>query len=289
MNNDHHGEVGSSASTTKERETVHRLPWRTKLRQALWKARGGAARLCYRSVAMHSLLSQNDRRIGVLRDVDRGRRCFILGNGPSLQIADLDRLRNEVTFAHNKVFLAFDRTSWRPTYYNVEDDMVIRQNRDAINSLKGFPKLLNNCDPNAWNIDEWTITYNLLVSATRQFPEFSNNPFAGLRCGYSVCYSSLQWAYFMGFREIYLLGMDFTFVVPHTTKDGLICSQGEVNHFMPNYRQKGEIWVTPRLDEQARAFTYGRDWLARRGVQVYNATRGGRLEVFPRVCFDSLF
>jgi len=26
-----------------------------------------------------------------------------------------------------------------------------------------------------------------------------------------------------------------------------------------------------------------------RGIQVYNATRGGKLEVFPRVDFDTLF
>ena len=33
------------------------------------------------------------------QDIHSGRRAFIIGNGPSLTVADLERLKGEVTFA----------------------------------------------------------------------------------------------------------------------------------------------------------------------------------------------
>src|SRR4030095_13353193 len=62
----------------------------------------------------------------------RGARCFIIGIGPSLAMTDLDKLRSELTFAANKIYLAFDKTDWRPNYYVAEDDHMIRQNHEQI-------------------------------------------------------------------------------------------------------------------------------------------------------------
>lgn len=235
------------------------------------------------------LPDENARRIAALRGRHAGRRCFVLGNGPSLRIEDLDRLKDELCFGHNKIYLAFDQTSWRPTYYNVEDYRVIDQNRETINQLRGFQKILFRYKPGTWEKDGSTIEYDLFLPDAPESPNFSANPFWGIYCGWSVCYSSMQWAYFMGCTEIYVLGMDFHFVVPNVNEKDEIISEGERNHFSAKYRSKGEIWVTPRLDRQEKCFAFGRDWLAARGVRVFNATRGGKLEVFPRVDFDSLF
>ena len=58
----------------------------------------------------------NSRRLKALEDIHRGRRAFIVANGPSLRTEDLDRLKSEVTFASNKIHLAYDETDWRPIY-----------------------------------------------------------------------------------------------------------------------------------------------------------------------------
>ncbi len=234
--------------------------------------------------------SGNLARIGRLRNAHSGRRAFLIGNGPSLRPEDLDRLRNEVTFAANKIFLLFDQTAWRPTYYNVEDLLVIEQNYRRINQLRGFTKLLNaNHLPPRWKRDEDTVFYRLTFLPPKAYPGFSIEPSQGLCCGYSVTYSSLQWAVYMGAREIYLLGVDFSFSVPKSNPKGFVTHSGEQNHFSSDYRQPGERWVVPRLDLQEQALRHSRDWLSKRGVRVCNATRGGKLEVFPRVEFDRLF
>src|SRR5690606_17851147 len=74
----------------------------------------------------------NERYLSQFRDVHQGRRAFVIGMGPSLAMADLDQLSEEITFACNKVYLAFDQTMWRPTYYGVTDVLVASQNRGRI-------------------------------------------------------------------------------------------------------------------------------------------------------------
>ena len=55
-----------------------------------------------------------------LKDQHKGERCFIVATGPSLRIEDLNLLRNEFTFSMNSIFLLFDETDWRPTYYGIQ-------------------------------------------------------------------------------------------------------------------------------------------------------------------------
>ena len=51
-------------------------------------------------------------------------RCFIIGNGPSLNRTDLTKLRDEVTFGVNGLFLKFEEMGFTPTFYVVEDHLV---------------------------------------------------------------------------------------------------------------------------------------------------------------------
>ena len=55
------------------------------------------------------------------KDLYQGKRCFIIGNGPSLKADDLDCLKNEYTFAANRIYEILDKTDWRPWAYVVVD------------------------------------------------------------------------------------------------------------------------------------------------------------------------
>ena len=89
---------------------------------------------------------------------------------------------------------------------------------------------------------------------------------------------------------MYLTGVDFSFDVPEKNVfNGKVVSEGEINHFHPDYRKEGEVWGLPDLDLQERSFRLARKVFERDGRRIFNATRGGKLVVFPRVDFDSLF
>jgi glycosyltransferase involved in cell wall biosynthesis len=237
---------------------------------------------------------ENTRSIARLRNRHEGRRAFIIGNGPSLRLEDLNRLKDEITFAANKIYLIYEQTNWRPTYYMVEDTLVAQQNQEKIEALTGSTKLF------PYRLTEWLdIPFSNAVyfpffwpDLKRNTPRFSASANQMLYWGSTVVYSMLQMACHMGIREMYLIGVDFSFVEP-ATKDAhdekMLVSEGEKNHFHPDYRKAGEKWYVPNLDVQEASFKVARKVIESLGGKVFNATRGGKLDVFERVDFDSLF
>lgn len=77
--------------------------------------------------ARKGLAAENRARLEQLRDKHAGERCFILGNGPSLGRTDLSRLVSEYSFGSNRLYLMFDQTDYRPTYYASVNDLVAQQ------------------------------------------------------------------------------------------------------------------------------------------------------------------
>lgn len=114
--------------------------------------------------------------------------------------------------------------------------------------------------------------------------------------GTTVTYSSIQLAVYMGFTRIYLLGMDHHF--PHTIdKNRRITYDAAVrSHFDPRYKdiyetveQKRKIVLAVYDQEMAEAaYKSALAAAGSRGVGIFNATRGGELEVFPRVRLEQV-
>ena len=212
-----------------------------------------------------------------------GQRCFIIGNGPSLTIADLEMLQAETTFAANKIYLAFDKTAWRPTYYVVEDDHMIAQHADEIKQLTGFPKFINGEWRHLFRGDSRAIFYPRDHASRDQFPMFSANPYEVLFCGYMVTYISLQLAFFMGFERVYLVGVDFHYSGYEKGGGTAQAREDYHNHFTSNYFKPGELMSRPQLDRAKRAMVCAREVFESHQRTIMNATRGGKLEVFERV------
>lgn len=236
-------------------------------------------------------MTRNDKALTQLRNIHNGKRAFILGNGPSLAIADLDRLKGEITFAANKIWLAFDETDWRPTYYAVEDDLVFCQNYHQINLLRDTIKLFPTRMKSLMPAVSDGIYFNLYYLPF--FPErplFGDDPRKALYWGSTIVFTHLQLARYMGIKEVYLLGVDFSFQVPGeiVKVDGRdrIVSAGEVNHFHPDYRSVGERWNVPNLELQERSFERALEEYDRIGGRLMNATRGGKLDILPRIDAD---
>lgn len=74
-------------------------------------------------------------RIKQFKNKYKGKRCFIIGNGPSLVKKDLDKLENEYTFAANMIYHSFKSTKWRPTFYTIADIELCDENVDEIKNL----------------------------------------------------------------------------------------------------------------------------------------------------------
>ena len=234
-------------------------------------------------------ITQNDRQIVTLKDAHKGKRAFIIGMGPSLHTSDLDLLKNEITFGCNKVYLAFRDTDWRPTYYTVLDVLVAQNNHDIINKLnlvKIFPLDVKSYFQSADDVI-WIRALPYKKGELEKQFKFSTDMLKGVYGGWTVIYTMLQIAYYMGIKKLYLLGIDFSFDIPKVTN--VKCSQGpvlesgdEINHFHPEYRKPGETWTMPKLDLQKKAFRCARETLEMDGGFIVNASRKTALDVFPR-------
>ncbi|HTE39318.1 MAG TPA: 6-hydroxymethylpterin diphosphokinase MptE-like protein [Steroidobacteraceae bacterium] len=261
-------------------------------REAFARLQGYVAHLYHRSVELAWWITEEGRRnrarLAALRGRYQGRRCFVLGNGPSLRATDVRVLKNEVTIASNAIFLMFDYMGYKPTFLTVEDPLVAEDRSSMLNSIDGttkiFPRDLAYCLPPGQN----TLYINF-VRRYRGFPRFSADLDKVCYWGGTVSVLNLQLAYFLGCNPVYLIGFDHSYKTPaNLTSDVIVSKVDDVNHFHPDYFGKGFRWHDPLVDRMETAYRGAREFLNKRSVDVYNATAGGKLEVFPRKNFDDL-
>lgn len=227
----------------------------------------------------------------------KGKRCFIIGNGPSLNKHDLSLLKDEYTFGVNSFYYKTRETGFTPYFYVVEDSSVMKENIEEIRKydapFKFFPTNYKALHPKQPNTFFFRMNRGFYEKSSPNYvvPRFSTDASDVLYCGQSVTYINLQLAYFMGFEEVYLIGMDFSYVIPssHSRKgDVLISDTDDPNHFHKDYFGKGKSWKDPKLDRVALNYRMARLVYESTGRRVFNATVGGNLDVFERVDYERL-
>lgn len=227
------------------------------------------------------------------KNIHKGRRAFIIGNGPSLTMEDLHTLHenHEICFAANNIHKIYDQTTWRPDYLCMSDDIVVSGCKDKFESLLENSVLFVSDHVARKYSDNPDLNLVHMITSGEyvpNMPEFSDDITMGTYTGATVIYGlALQIAAYMGFDEMYLLGVDNNYLGNETDKR---------NHFIKNYFSsdetekfnlyKGVIWQKDSINlAYQKAEVYSRA----NGFRIYNATRGGMVEVFERVKFDTLF
>jgi uncharacterized Rossmann fold enzyme len=256
-----------------------------KLQEFVRNTVDAAARLPeWPQAAFHPWRRETNRRLLALKDSRRGERCFIIGNGPSLRQTDLTRLRSEYTFGMNRIYMLFSELGFTTSYYVSINDLVVEQCAADVQKLK-LPIFVS------WRARRWLQPaeniHFLYTSYTG--PKFSRQVTGRVWEGATVTNVALQLAYYFGFEKVILIGVDHNFTTqgkPNTT----VVSQGDdPNHFSPGYFGKGFRWQLPDLETSEMGYRMARHAFEQDGRQVVDATIGGKLRVFPRVEYDSLF
>lgn len=225
----------------------------------------------------------NRARLEALRGRHWGKRCFILGNGPSLGASDLSILRDEYVIGTNRIYLHPECKSWKRWYYCAVNPNVIEQFASDIRAIEAIRFL-------AWE-------HRGLVEGigdtvwlrTSNEPRFSFDLTRGMWQGATVTYVALQMAFHLGFTDVVLLGVDH-----HYDRAGqpnkLVTSGGEdPDHFSAEYFGPGCKWQLPDLAQSEIAYRVARLAFEQEGRRVRDATVGGRLAVFPKVRLEELF
>jgi hypothetical protein len=236
------------------------------------------------AAALHPWRRDSVRRLAALRDRHRGQRCFLIGNGPSLKQTDLSRLRDEYTLGTNRIYLAFPEMGFATSYYLSVNDLVIEQCAAEIQSLS-MPRFLS------WRARRWIQPHDDLyfIHTTYTGEKFATDIRGRVWEGGTVTYTALQVAFYLGFEQVILIGVDHNYVGQGRPNETVVSQGDDPNHFHPGYFGKGFRWQLPDLVQWEDAYRLARRTYEEAGRSVVDATIGGKLRVFPRVAYDSLF
>lgn len=261
--------------------------------QPLWKfvrdAYDGVRRIPQLPAAfLHPWRRESIKRLAALKDIHKGKRAFIIGNGPSLKQTDLSKLKNEITFGMNRIYLAFPEMGFTTSYICVTNDLVVEQFVNDFLALQ-VPQFI------AWRSHRHYTT-NLPIS---QLPTFVYTTYTGPRFttdvrhrvweGATVTNLSLQLAYHMGITQAILIGVDHNFASKGDANKTIVSEGDDPNHFMPNYFGKGVKWQLPDLDTSEIGYLMAREAYKKAGREIIDATIGGKLTIFPKADYNKLF
>lgn len=258
---------------------------------------------CYSSP--FSMLLKSRKTLKKYKDKYKGQRCFIIGNGPSLTGEDLNLLCGEICFASNRIYEIYGQTRWRPTFYCIQDnrvaDMVVPKAELAIMSVQQtfFRALTYKMKKDKYEkYSDHIVVVPILSQSQEATDDLSKRKFSSkadhyIYDGDTVTYMLIELAAYMGFTKLYLLGVDGTFPRVEDKNGNLIENdKSKRAHFYETVEDNDseliQSMVMPR-DIQFAAYQAAENYSRRTGkFRIYNATRGGELEIFERVSFDEI-
>ena len=257
--------------------------------QTLFAYRKKKKAVTKRNEELHETYVKN---LSKFHNIHKGERCFIVGTGPSLRMEDVDMLKGEYTFAVNSCLTMYDKTEWRGTYYGIVDSHAVAIMGDQLKREDIPVFFYTDIDATydgkngiAFPKDD---TANMMTDTfwRRLFPKaFPETDFSGditnvVYTGKSVVYAMLQFAAYMGFSEIYLLGVDCNYAQPKMYSDNV------------TYIDHKTKWTQERLikngNQMLPQFEIAKKYADAHSFTIYNATRGGQLETFERVNLEDV-
>jgi hypothetical protein len=215
-----------------------------------------------------------------IKDLHKGEKCFLLGTGPSYRYLDMSKIKS-ITFGTNTSYKKFHS----PTYYCVSDKNVWQEHKEQILSLNTQLLLSGHAGRDFLaNKDNYRKITNTAPIIFKDLGDIKRKGWQdkdlthGTYWGNTIMVDcALQVAYWMGFKEVYLIGCE--------------CSYKDVHHF------DGELYKfqkdTPRYYDKHwkkvfKAHEIIKKDFEKDGRKIYNATPGGDLEVYDRVDLEDV-
>ena len=230
-----------------------------------------------------------------------GKRCFVIGNGPSLSQMDLTKLKDEYTFVSNMFHLHQKCKDINPSFYTISDWIHWENNKFIHSMEKEFPKLKDTtfffeeraipAYKNSFSQDLLKKAYFIKLNDYTYVWEnnFSINIDQSVNWARSVVLDfSIPIAIFMGFKEIILIGCDFNH-----------CDNLKKKENPWFYNNKKPIKYTnahlklmhdpEHLNLTLKCIDIIKQYTDENTIKLVNATIGGNIMNLPRVNYDELF
>jgi hypothetical protein len=193
-------------------------------------------------------------------------------------------LNGEFTFGMNRIFLMFPDLGFKTSFLVSVNDLVIEQSVDDFRQVD-IPLFVS------WRARKWLPPASNLhyLYTTYTGKTFAQDATRRLWEGATVTYTCLQLAFYMGFSQAILIGVDHSFATKGKPNATIVSQGDDPNHFHPKYFGKGFKWQLPDLDTSEVGYLMARRAYQHAGREIVDATIGGKLNIFPKVDYESLF
>ncbi|MBA7587664.1 hypothetical protein ES708_29695 [subsurface metagenome] len=250
-------------------------------------------------------ISLNDKEIlnrnQVFKNKHAGRRCFVIGNGPSLNKQDLSLLSNEITIVMNYFYKHPIVEKWQPNYYCLADP---QQSDGSKKSEKFYQNLRQKIHSSKFLVPVYGKIFienqKLLPLDQTYYAAFRGTLSNGLNYNnidltksipgvQNTSQLAMMWALYMGCSPIYLIGLDHDWLSnvsyplsKHFYKvvDGVDYSKEK--RVLRRDRLKATLDLWKGYETILRI-------IANKNISIINATEGGFLDVFERRKYKSIF
>jgi hypothetical protein len=229
-------------------------------------------------------MTESVSRLPMLKNRHAGERCILVANGPSLNRMDLSPLRRETVIGLNKIYLGLQRFGFYPRYYVAVNRIVIEQAADTIRGLNCVKFISDRADG---LLAEDALTHR--INTTRAPHRFCHDIGQGVHEGWTVTYAALQIAYYLGFSEVVLIGMDHRFTYNGDPNQAQRLDGPDPNHFSPDYFGHGQQWNNPDLAHSEESYRIARTEFERDGRRIIDATVDGACTIFEKADHRDLF
>ena len=222
-------------------------------------------------------------RLNRFRNCHKGERMILVCNGPSLNKTDFSLISNEICMGLNKIFLGFKRFKFYPRYYVAINKRVIEQSANSIsklNCINFLRDLGNENNP----LRETALTY-LIKSRPEQ--GFHGDLSQGFFEGYTVTFAALQIAYYMGFSQVIIVGMDHKYSYTGAPNEPNRLKGKDPNHFDPSYFSE-QTWDNPDLDNSEKYYVMARTEFEKDGREIIDCTIDGACRVFSKSTLEKV-
>ncbi len=233
---------------------------------------------------------KNKKEILKIKGIYAGRRAFVICNGPSLRASDLEKIADngDLSIACNKIDRIFGFTKWRPTFYTIADENYQFSLSPILNNIPAKYKFFLQTS----FIKTWKAKGNcFFLNCNGKYeylekPQLCTNIESEIPIIGTVTFLMIVILLYLGIREIIILGCDNTYAV-EITKDGKIVKNNVSSYF--EGCDKKDMQNAASTWQMNIAYKCIKDYANVNGIRIFNATRGGHLEEFERVDFDTLF
>jgi hypothetical protein len=222
-------------------------------------------------------------RLARFRDLHRGERVVIVCNGPSLNAMDLGFLRHEIVIGLNKIHLGLDRFGFYPRYLVAVNPRVVEQARAELAAMSAIRFIGARA---AAHLPEDAFTHHVPVLDPPVV--FSRDLTQGFREGGTVTHAALQVAWWMGFSEVVIIGMDHRFTFEGAPHEARVMAGPDPNHFSPDYFA-GQTWDNPDLARSEASYAVARQVFESTGRRILDATVDGACQVFEKIDHRLIF